>query len=132
MQPMRLTGFCCVGFMCILLVGCIRAIQDGDVPGNYKAVADWGSSALALSKDHTFRQTVRPNSGEIKRIEGRWTLVGASGNSRNASITLAPYLSVTHDKQGEYAPWSFFSIDHTGFRGMEIAADPGWGIAHRK
>jgi hypothetical protein len=103
------------------------------VPGTYIAKAEWGTSTLALSKDHTFHQTVRLNAGGVKSLDGKWELVSPGKNSLSYNITLAPYLNVAHDKQGVYAPWSFSSITTRGlFRGMEIAADPDWGIAYRK
>jgi hypothetical protein len=111
--------------------GCLR-VKEGDVPGAYKAKTDWGSSSLNLSKDHTFQQTVQLNSGEVKHLNGQWKLVGPVKNSLNYDISFSPYLNVAHDKQGVYAPWSFFSITPTVFHGLEIAADPDWSIAYRK
>jgi hypothetical protein len=115
------------------MIGCLRAVTESDVPGDYQAKADWGTWSLTLSRNHTLQQTVHLNDGEIKQIKGRWTFVGPSGNSVNTDITFTPYLNVTHDKQGVFAPWSFLSIDPPiGFRKMQIAANPDWGIAHRK
>jgi hypothetical protein len=113
------------------MIGCLR-VKEADVPGTYTAKADWGTSSLILAKDHTFQQTVRLNSGEVKHMNGQWKLVSPAKNSVNFNITLGPYLDVKHDKQGVYAPWSFSSITPTISGGMEIAADPDAGITYRK
>jgi hypothetical protein len=113
------------------MIGCMR-VKEADVPGTYTAKADWGTSTLVLAKDHTFQQTVRLNSGEVKRMDGKWKLVGPGKNSVVYDITMGPCLDVKHDKQGVYAPWSFSSINPTLSGGLEIAADPDWGIAYRK
>jgi hypothetical protein len=43
-----------------------------------------------------------------------------------------PFLNTTHDKQGVYTFASVFSIYHVPFGGINIAADPEYGIAYRK
>ncbi len=131
MQPARLIAAFSLGLCFLFFIGCTR-VNEADVPGDYNATADWGNSSLTIAADHTFRQTVRANSGEVKQISGKWNLVKPSGNSANTNITFAPYLNFQHDKQGVYAPWSFLSITPIGIRGLEIAADPDWGITFKK
>lgn len=131
MHRLRFASAISLGLVCFVLIGCMQ-VKEADVPGTYKAHADWGNSTLTLSKDHTFQQTVRLDSGVTKQINGKWKLVPPSENSVVYDITLVPYLNIQHDKQGVYAPWSFSSINPGFGGGMEIAADPDYGIAFRK
>ena len=131
MRPLKLAGALCLFILCFSMIGCLR-VKEADVSGTYTAKAGWGTSSLVLAKDHTFQQTVQLNSGEVKHMNGKWELVSPAKNSVNYNITLAPCLDVKHDKQGVYAPWSFSSIDHIPLRGIEIAADPDWGITYKK
>jgi hypothetical protein len=117
--------------LCISLIGCTQ-VKEADVPGTYTAKADWGTSTLVLADDHTFQQTVKLDSGEVKHMNGRWKLIGPVKNSVTYSITFVPFLNMQHDKRGIYAPGAFSSIDQIPFRGMEIAIDPDWGITYKK
>jgi hypothetical protein len=131
MRPLKLGSALALCGLCLSMMGCLR-VKEANVPGTYTAKTDWGVSTLVLAKDHTFQQTVKLNSGEFKHVHGNWELVSPAKNSVNYNITLSPCLDVKHDKQGVYAPWSFSSIDRFAFRGMEIAADPDWGITYKK
>jgi hypothetical protein len=131
MRPLKLAGALWLCVLCFSMIGCMR-VKEADVPGTYTAKADWGTSTLVFAKDHTFQQTVRLNSGEVKRMDGKWKLVGPGKNSVVYDITMGPCLDVKHDKQGVYAPWSFSSINPTLSGGLEIAADPDWGITYKK
>ena len=131
MRPLKVVSALVLCAFGLSMMGCLR-VKEADVPGIYTAKADWGTSTLVLAKDHTFQQTVKLKSGQLKHINGKWELVSPAKNSVNFNITLGPCLDVKHDKQGVYAPWSFSSIDQIPFRGMEIAADPDWGIEYRK
>ena len=131
MRPLRLTSALGLFVLCFSMIGCMR-VKEADVPGTYTAKAEWGTSTLLLAKDHTFRQTVRLNSGDVKRMSGKWELVSPAKNSVVYDITIGPCLDVKHDKWGVYAPGSFSSINPTLFGGLEIAADPDWGITYKK
>jgi hypothetical protein len=66
----------------------------------------------------------------IKQVQGTWEL-HLSG--RDESITLNhKYLWVTHDKRGEESDGAFASVERGPFGGIEISADPDYGIAFRK
>lgn len=131
MRTLKLASALCLCVLCFSMIGCVR-VKEADVPGTYTAKADWGTSSLKLAKGHTFQQTAQLNSGEVKRMNGQWKLIGPAKNSVNFNITLGPYLDVKHDKQGVYAPRFFSSITSTISGGMEIAADPDGGITYRK
>jgi hypothetical protein len=131
MRSLKLASALCLCVLCFSMIGCMR-VKEADVPGTYTAKADWGTSSLILAKDHTFQQTVRLNSGEVKHMNGQWKLIGPVKNSVTYSITFIPFLNMQHDKQGVYAPGAFSSITPTLAGGMEIAIDPDWGIEYRK
>jgi hypothetical protein len=131
MRPLKLTSVLWVCVLVFSMVGCLR-VKEADVPGTYTAKAEWGTSSLILARDHTFRQTVRLNSGEVKQTNGQWKLVGPVKNSMTFSITFTPFLNMQHDKHGIYAPGAFSSITPTLTGGMDIAIDPDWGVAYRK
>ena len=97
-----------LGLCTILLFGC-RSISDADMPGEYVAKTDWRNSSLFLAKDHLFEQTVTLNGGKVKHLSGKWRLIYPSMNSAQSSIDLSPYLNITHDIQGTYAPGTFLS-----------------------
>jgi hypothetical protein len=117
--------------MLLLTAGCSSLVTDSQVPGTYQAETSWGTSTLVLSKDHTFDQTVRFNSGQTKHINGKWEIDRSSGTPVFFTIQFTPFLIVTHDKQGESVATTMASIYHVPF-GLNIAADPEYGIAHRK
>jgi len=114
------------------LTGCSAVVTDAEAPGTYKAQADWGVSTLILSRDHTFDQTVRLNTGKTKHLTGGWKLQRSSGDPVYTTINFNPYLNVTHTQQGAFSLAATFSIYHVPFGGINIAADPEYGIAHRK
>jgi hypothetical protein len=120
-----------LGLCTILLFGC-RSISDADVPGEYVAKTDWGNSSLFLAKDHLFEQTVILKSGKVKHLSGKWRLIGPSMSSARSSIDLSPYLNITHDIQGTYAPATFFSISSSLFGRIMISVDPDYGINYYK
>jgi hypothetical protein len=115
-----------------LLTGCSPIVTEIQAPGTYKAQTDWGTSTLTLAKDHTFEQTVRLNNGTSEHLKGTWRIDKNPGNPVYTTINLSPFYSVTHDKQGVYTVASVYSIYHVPFGGINIAADPDYGIAHRK
>ena len=121
----------CVALMAVLLsclVGCSWRVQDAELSGTYHATADWGTSTLVLRPDHTFEQSVSTNSGIFRKVQGTWEL-----HKSGQSITFSKkYLSVTHDEQGEEADAAFASVERRIFGGVEISADPDYGIAFQK
>jgi len=134
---MKLALVCFLGVSCLCVfglwfIGFFRSVREADVPGTYLAKTSWGNSTLVLAGDGTLQQTVRIGNGEVKHINGHWKLVGPANGSMSSNITLGPCFNMQHDRKGIYAPVSFSSIDHHGFRGMEIAVDPDWGISFKK
>jgi hypothetical protein len=115
-----------------LFTGCSVVVSDAEAPGTYTANADWGTSTIVLAKDHTFSQTVRLKSGVTKQVNGRWKIDNHPGSTPFTTINLTPFFNVTHDKDGVYSLASAYSIYHVPFGGINIAADPDYGIAHRK
>jgi hypothetical protein len=73
MHRLRFASAISLGLLCLVLIGCMQ-VKETEVPGTYRANADWGSSTLTLSKDHTFQQTVRVSSVKSSELTG-------SGNS---------------------------------------------------
>jgi hypothetical protein len=106
-------------------------VREVNIPGTYIAEADWGSSTLILAPNHTFHQTVQFHGGNIEYLDGTWK-TSSNGNGISGNISFLPFLSVTHTDQGRRVDYCFSSITATGFRGMEISADPDYGIAFRK
>jgi hypothetical protein len=121
-----------VALTLILITGCSAVVTETEAPGTYRADADWGTSTLVLAKDHTFEQTVRPKDGPPRHITGTWNIARSSGQPVYTTVQFSPFLSITHDKQGVFAGASMYSIYHVPFGGINIAADPDYGIAHRK
>jgi hypothetical protein len=115
-----------------LITGCSAVVTDAEAPGAYKADTDWGVSTVVLSKDHTFQQTVRLKNGQTKQLHGWWKIDKNTGAQVYTTINLTPFYNVTHDKQGDYTIASAYSIYHVPFGGINFAADPDYGIAHRK
>jgi hypothetical protein len=112
------------------VLACFRRSRDADIVGTFQANPKWGTSTLVIRSDHTFEQTVSTSSGSFRRVEGRWELhTSTSGDS----ITFdQKYLSATHDEQGEEVDGAFASVNRGLFGGVEISADPDYGIAFRK
>jgi len=98
--------------------------------GSYRAVAEWGTSTLLLKADHTFEQTVATKSGTYKKVDGEWEL--DTSGSTDAISFKKKYLSVTHNEQGEEIEGAYASIDRGLFGGVEISADPDYGISFRR
>ena len=112
----------------LFLFGCSRHSRESRLVGSYRVDADWGSSTLLLKADHTFEQTVSTKSGGFKRTKGEWQL-----DKRDYGIDFKnSYLCVTHDKQGENADGGYASIEPRLFGGIEISADPDYGISFRR
>jgi hypothetical protein len=136
MPQRKPASLCALALLCLLaltpIVGCSAIVTDTEAPGTYTATTDWGNSVLVLSSDHTFNQTVRLNTGEAKSLRGTWRIVKNSSNPPYTTINLTPFFNITHDKQGNYTLASAYSIYHVPFGGINIAADPDYGIAHRK
>jgi hypothetical protein len=134
MPQSRLARTCTFALFCLLLLplGCSAVVTDTEAPGTYKAETDWGVSTLVLAKDHTFQQTVRLKNGQARELHGWWKIDKNTGAQVYTTINLTPFYSVTHDKQGVYTIASAYSIYHVPFGGINIAADPDYGIAHRK
>jgi len=101
--------------------------------GTYKLTAEWGSSTLTLNSDHTFTQSVSTNTGVTKRGSGTWELAHDGWGTWGDTVILRQkYLWVLHDKQGEDSDGAFASAERRIFGGVEISADPDYGIAFRK
>jgi len=120
--------------ICALVVGCgFRALQDQDVPGTYKASADWGSSTLVLHPDHSFEQTVVRNDHTQASTKGTWELSFVGGKKASSAIlALKPFLDVEHDHKGDLAGGGAPSISRGFLWGITIAADPDYGISFDK
>lgn len=120
---------------CVFLTGCgFRALTEKDVPGTYKASADWGRSTLVLHPDHSFDQTVVRDDHTQTSIKGTWALSFVPGK-KNASygiLTLKPFLAVEHDQKGDPVPLDLPSISRGFLWGMTISADPDYGISFDK
>jgi len=117
----------------LALAGCSSSIvTESEVPGTYLAETDWGTSTLVLTQNHIFYQTIRMKDGETRHMQGRWNLSKSSGTPVYFTVNFSPFLNVAHDRKGTYALGSMFSIYHVPFGGINIAADPEYGIAHRK
>jgi hypothetical protein len=112
-------------------VGFLRKIREEKVPGTYIAKADWGSSSLAIARDHTFHQTVRRAGADDLNLDGTWRLASRS-EGVFGTIALLPCFSVTHKDEGRKVDACYNSIQAFGLRGIEISADPDYGIAFRK
>lgn len=124
----RLLLVFCFASTVLFSTGC--RLQDSDLVGTYHAAPEWGSSVLVLAADHTFTQTITTKSGAVKQINGRWETSGLSRIGGN--VALAPYLTVTHEIQGEEAGGDFATVQRRLFGGLEISADPDWGISFQK
>jgi hypothetical protein len=116
----------------LVLTGCSAIVTDEQAPGTYKAETDWGVSTIVIGQGHSFEQTVTPKNGAPKHVIGRWKITRNPGDTTYTTISLSPFFSVTHDKQGTPSLASAFSIYHVPFGGINIAADPDYGIAFRK
>jgi hypothetical protein len=125
----RITCAFLVSWLLLCLFACSWEVRDSNLAGTYRATTDWGSSTLILKADHTFAQSVTTKAGEARKIEGKWAL-NTSGPSN--LITFLPYLWVSHEKRGERADAGYCSVDRTLFGGVEISADPDYGIAFRR
>jgi hypothetical protein len=111
-------------------MGCSRRSSEARLVGSYVAVTEWGSSTLLLKSDHTFEQTVSTKSGTFKKIDGEWGLY-TSGLTEAIEFKKR-YLAVTHDERGEEVDGAYASIETGLFGGIEISADPDYGISFRK
>jgi hypothetical protein len=135
MPQTRLARACTLILLWPLLlipIGCSAIVTDAEAPGTYKADTDWGTSTVVLAKDHTFEQTVRLKDGRSEHLKGAWRIDTNSGKPVYTTINLTPFYKVTHDTKGTYTLASAYSIYHVPFGGINIAADPDYGIAHRK
>lgn len=121
-----------VTLMIVLLFASACSAHRGDsqMIGTYKATAQWGNSILVLNEDHTFKQTVSTNSGVYREVQGSWAL-DRSGLTDAITFT-HNYLSVTHNEQGEEVDGAAASVEPRLFGGIEISADPDYGIAFVK
>jgi hypothetical protein len=122
----------CLILLLTLITGCSAVVTDTQAPGTYEAETDWGGSTVVLAKDHTFEQTVSLKDGQSKKISGSWRITRNSGDPAYTTISLTPFYSVTHNMQGYPTLASAYSIYHVPFGGINIAADPEYGIAFRK
>jgi hypothetical protein len=132
---MRLSRILAALLVCVSMVGCgFRALTEQDVPGTYKASADWGSSTLVLHPDHSFDQTVVRNDHTQTSIKGTWQLSFVAGKKKASSgvLSLKPFLAVEHDHKGDPAPLDLPSISRGFLWGMTISADPDYGISFDK
>jgi hypothetical protein len=119
--------------MLLLLVptaACSLHVRDSEMVGTYKATAEWGTSTIVLKPDHTFTQSVSTKTGAYREVQGNWEL-DQSGLTDAITFT-HKYLSVTHNEQGEEAGGAFASVDPRLFGGIEISADPDYGVAFVK
>jgi len=135
MPQKRIARTCALTLFSLLLVpilGCSAVVSETDAVGTYKANPDWGTSTLILAKDHSFEQTVHLNTGQSRTLHGMWRINNNPGNPPYTTINLTPFFKVTHDKQVDYTLASSCSIYHVPFGGVNIAADPNYGIAFRK
>jgi hypothetical protein len=125
-----------LALLCLLILapilGCSAIVTDDQAPGTYKADADWGVSTIVISKDHSFSQTVTLKNGQTKQLSGHWKISRNTGDISYTTISLSPFFNITHDKQGQPTAASAYSIYHVPFGGINIAADPDFGIAFRK
>ena len=120
----------CVVCLTFALAGCSLRPSDSDLVGTYLASPEWGSSVLILKADHTFEQFVVVGSAPSKRIQGQWSTGPSSRVDSN--ISLVPYLTVTHDVHGADSGGAGASATRGFFGGIEISADPDWGISFEK
>jgi len=117
-----------------LSAGCgFRALTEHDVVGTYEADAQWGKSVLILHSDHSFNQTVARNDHTQANTKGTWKLdLYDRKNASGGIIVLQNFLAVDHSHQGGTAGWAFPSISRGFLWGVDIAADPDWGITFTK
>ena len=124
-------------FLCLIVLlpttGCSSVVTDAQAaPGVYKADTDWGTSTITLAPNHSFTQVVTPKNGEPKQVIGNWKISRNTGDIAYTTISLSPFFNITHDKQGQPTAASAYSIYHVPFGGINIAADPDFGITFRK
>lgn len=136
-QPHRprlrsLAAAACLIMALALLSGCSTVVTDAQAPGTYTAATDWGSSTVTLYPNHAFDQTVSLKNGQSKLLHGAWEIHRSTGDPVYTTINLSPFFNVTHDKQGVYTLVSVVSIYHVPFGGINMAADPNYGIAYRR
>jgi len=119
---------------CALVVGCgFRALTDQDVAGTYEASADWGRSTLVLHPDHSFDQTVVRNDHTQVSTKGTWKLNFVAGKTASSGIiVLKPFLDVEHDHKGDLVGGAVPGINRGFLWGINIAADPDYGISFEK
>jgi hypothetical protein len=104
--------------------GC-RAARLKDLPGEYVAKTDWGTSTLILRTDHTMKQEVRTNRGEVRQNSGVWTF-------DDEFLTTKPCLVVGHRTEGLWSGACGNDVTVIGFRKVEISLDPDFGLAYEK
>lgn len=114
--------------------GCgFRALTEQDVVGRYEADAQWGKSVLILHSDHSFNQTVTRDDHTQANTKGTWKLdLFDTKNASGGIIVLQNFLAIDHDHRGETAGWAAPSISRGFMWGVDIAADPDWGITFTK
>ena len=117
-----------------MLSGCaLRVLKAADVPGIYKASADWGRSTLVLHPDHSFDQTVTRDDHTRLSSTGTWKLQYVDNKpASHGIIVLQNFIAVDHDHKGDNPGWAAPSISRGFVWGVIIAADPDYGISFDK
>jgi hypothetical protein len=133
-RPSRIAVLSVLLFCCAFGAGCgKRPLTEKVVVGTYKAEADWGESILILHQDHTFEQTVARNDHTQATTKGTWKLGLYDGKDASGGIIVfKPFLAVAHDQKGEEVDGALPSISRGLLWGVDIAADPDWGISFEK
>jgi hypothetical protein len=104
-------------------------LSDKDVSTTYTAQTDWGSSTPVLHPNHTFDQIVIRSDNTQSRTSGSWQMkLTDGGEGVNGIVIFKPFLSVRHDYAGVPEQSAAPSIARLGSGGIEIAADPDYGI----
>jgi hypothetical protein len=118
---------CIVILLALLaLAAACRVVDESEIPGYYSASTDWGEATLLLRADHSMKQAIRTKDGRADELSGKWEV------PRPGEISLKPCFSVKHDVQGERIDGCFGTVDGGGASGIEISADPDWGIAYKR
>lgn len=97
--------------------------------GEYDIALSWGEASLRLDADQTFREVLRPRSGESHQVSGKWTL----NPSWQAQLFLEPYWEFTQDDPGTKVMSAVLPVESWGFKDVRIEfGDPDSRIKLRK
>lgn len=112
--------------VCISIMTACRSARPEEVPGEYQAIADWGTSSLILRADYTMEQEIKGGSFGTIKISGSWDFGSGS------SVNIRPCLNISRTSTMSRADGCGYPAEVFLGGGVDLWIDSDNGFTYQK